>query len=181
MKQTPPKLAGAALALLSFGALDAEARLPAAVAASDFDLQQVGRGELRYFGFSIYDASLWTPGGEFVGFLEGRPVALSLWYKRSFSRDELVDITAQAWRKLGTVPVPQQRQWTAQLGRIWNDVTAGDNMTTIVLPGRATVFYDQRGRVGRIDDPQFGPAFLNIWLDRQSVVGDLRAALLGLE
>ena len=181
MNKPPPRVAATALTVLSLGALDADARLPAAVAASEFDLRQVGSGELLYFGFSIYDASLWTPEGRFDGFVEGRPVALSLWYKRGFSRDELVDITVRAWRKLGSVSPQQQQDWTAELSGIWNDVTAGDNMTTVVLPGRETLFYDQRGRVGRIDDPRFGPAFLNIWLGPQSVVGDLRAELLGLE
>jgi hypothetical protein len=35
--------------------------------------------------------------------------------------------------------------------------------------------------MGQVDDPAFGPAFLSIWLDSRSVVGDLRVQLLGLE
>ena len=35
------------------------------------------------------------------------------------------------------------------------------------------------GLVGRIDDPEFGPAFLAIWLDPRSIVRDLRVQLLG--
>ena len=61
----------------------------------------------------------------------------------------------------------------------WWDVAPGDNVTTVVVPGGATRFYDGRGFRGRIDDPDFGPAFLSIWLDSRSVVGDLRVRLLG--
>jgi hypothetical protein len=35
--------------------------------------------------------------------------------------------------------------------------------------------------MGQVDDPAFGPAFLSIWLDPSSVVGDLRVQLLGIE
>ena len=52
-------------------------------------------------------------------------------------------------------------------------------MTTVVEAGGATRFYDEQRLVGRIDDPEFGPAFLAIWLDPRSIVRDLRVQLLG--
>ncbi|HSN71596.1 MAG TPA: chalcone isomerase family protein [Steroidobacteraceae bacterium] len=170
-------IVGAAVA----GANVASASLPAAVADGEYGLAEVGSGKLSFFGFSIYDASLWTADGEFAGFVAGRPVALSLWYKRAFSRSELLDITRKAWERLGTGSQAQRAGWLEQLEAVWNDVDPGDNMTAVVLPGRETRFYDQTGFKGRIDDPELGPAFLGIWLDRESVVGDLRAELLGLK
>lgn len=162
-------------------ATGARAALPGAVQDSDYAFRQVGSGELRYFGFAIYDASLWSPGGQFTGFVPGEPVALSLWYKRGFSREALLEITAKAWGKLDTGTPSQRARWIGQLDSIWTDVEPGDNMTTVVVPGSETRFYDQTGLKGRIEDPAFGPAFLGIWLDQRSVVGDLRTELLGLE
>ena len=52
-------------------------------------------------------------------------------------------------------------------------------MTTVVEAGGATRFYDAERLLGRIDDPEFGPAFLAIWLDPRSIVRDLRVKLLG--
>ena len=78
-------------------------------------------------------------------------------------------------------PLEQRERWLADLRALWSDVKPGDNVTTVVVPGQATHFYDERGRMGQIDDPEFGPAFLSIWLDSRSVVRNLRVQLLGVE
>jgi hypothetical protein len=167
--------------LLVLGSLPATAlaRLPEPVLASDYSLQQVGAGELSWLGRPIYHASLWTSGGRFDGYRAGEPVALSLWYQREFSREELLRITGTAWRLLGDVTPERRKEWLDQLRALWWDVTPGDNVTTVVLPGGQTRFYDADGFRGRVEDPDFGPAFLAIWLDSRSVVGDLRVQLLG--
>jgi hypothetical protein len=152
---------------------------PEPVLESRYALQMVGRGELRWLGFPIYDASLWTSTGRHTGFMPGQTVALSLWYRRSFTRGELLKVTDTAWRKLGTVGPTQRERWLAQLRGFWTDVAPGENVTTVVLPGGPTRFYDQRAQFGQVDDPAFGPAFLSIWLHPRSVVADLRIQLLG--
>jgi Chalcone isomerase-like len=173
-----PALAlAAALALVAGNA--PAATLPAPVANGEVELQRVGAGELRWLGRPIYQASLWTSDGRFQGYGPGETVALSLWYQREFSREELLRITSTAWRLLGSVPVDRRERWLATLAAFWTDVGPGNNVTTVVEPGRATRFYDQRGLMGQVDDPEFGPAFLSIWLDPRSVVGDLRVQLLG--
>ena len=167
------------LAALGFAPPAADARLPEPVMAGDYALQQVGAGELSWLGRPIYHASLWTPVGRFEGFRDDEPVALSLWYEREFSREELLRITATAWRLLGDVPPERRKAWLDQLRALWWDVAPGDNVTTVVVPGGATRFYDGSRFRGQVADPEFGPAFLAIWLDSRSVVGDLRVRLLG--
>lgn len=164
--------------LLAGGVVSASS-LPDPVVDNQYPLRMVGAGELRWLGFPIYDASLWTSSGRHAGFTAGDTVALSLWYRRSFTRDQLLDITETAWRKLGQVDPDQRERWLVELRSFWTDVVPGQNVTTVVLPGGATRFYDQRGRFGEVDDPAFGPAFLSIWLDPRSVVSDLRIRLLG--
>jgi hypothetical protein len=143
-------------------------------------LRRVGAGDLSWLGRPVYEASLWTPAGRFDGYTNGEPVALSLWYQRSFSRDQLIRITATAWRLLD-VPENQRATWARSLQSLWSDVAPGDNLTAVVVPGRATRFYDHEKLLGEVDDPAFGPAFLSIWLDSRSVVRDLRIRLLGAE
>jgi hypothetical protein len=166
------------LSLLAGGMVSASS-LPDPVVDNRYPLRMVGAGELRWMGFPIYDASLWTSSGRHAGFTADQTVALSLWYRRSFTRDELLKVTETAWRKLGQVDPAQRQRWLAELRGFWTDVAPGQNVTTVVLPGGATRFYDQRGRFGQVDDPAFGPAFLSIWLDPGSVVSDLRIRLLG--
>jgi hypothetical protein len=164
--------------LLAAGVVSAST-LPDPVVDNQYSLRMVGAGELRWLGLPIYDASLWTSSGRNAGFTAGETVALSLWYRRSFTRDQLLEVTATAWRKLGQGDPAQRDRWLTELRDFWTDVIPGQNVTTVVLPGGPTRFYDQRGRFGQVDDPAFGPAFLSIWLDPRSVVSDLRIRLLG--
>src|SRR5512135_768919 len=92
----------ALVAFLASWALPAHAsQLPAPVANGAYELRRVGAGNLSWLGRPIYAASLWTPAGSFEGYASRDPVALSLWYQRSFARDELLRITRTAWRLLG--------------------------------------------------------------------------------
>jgi hypothetical protein len=167
--------------LLAFGSIApvalAATGLPAAM-PDRAQLKKVGGGQLSWLGFDIYDASLWTGSGHYSGFDPGQTVALSLWYERSFTRDELLDITDKAWARLGHDAAWRQSR-LASLRAVWSGVARGENMTTVVESGGATRFYDAERLVGRIDDPEFGPAFLAIWLDPRSIVRDLRVKLLG--
>lgn len=150
--------------------------LPASVRA-EARWQLVGSDELRLFGVRIYQASLWSPDGEYR---PSAPLVFNLLYRRGFSREELVEITDSAWQKLGTASESRQ-QWSTQLETLWQDVEVGDVLTTVVTPGGETRFHNESGSLGRIDDPAFGPAFLAIWLDPRTQLPDLRESLLGLE
>lgn len=167
------------LGLWLAGTVASASTLPVPVVEQGYPLRKVGGGELRWLGFPIYDASLWTSSGRYTGFGPSETVALSLWYRRSFSRDELLRITETAWKKLGQPDAGQRERWLVELRSEWTDVSPGHNITTVVVPNGPTRFYDQRGRFAQVDDPAFGPAFLAIWLDPRSVVSDLRRELLG--
>lgn len=167
-------LVAAALATMS-----AHADLPASVREAGHDLRPVGQGRLTWLGLGIYEASLWTGDGRFDGFDDGQPVALALWYERRFTRQQLIEITAGEWERLELAPAAARTAWSRELDRIWNDVARGDNLTAVVVPGKETLFFDGRGLLGRVKDPDFGPAFLRIWLDSRTAIQDLRAQLLG--
>ena len=158
-----------------------QAALPESLLADGFAAQRVGTGMLRWFGFDIYEASLWTPDGTFANTYADEPVAFSLLYRRGFSRERLIDITRTAWQELALANDEQQERWARALASIWVDVRKGSNMTTFVLPSGETRFYSADRFLGRIEDPAFGPAFLRIWLDARVAgtgLGELRAKLL---
>ena len=162
-------------------AVDSHGALPPSLTAEGFTAQRVGAGTLSWLGFDIYDAALWTPDGTFEDSFDAEPVVFTLWYRRSFDRARLVDITRTAWRELQLANEEQQQRWSTELAGIWIDVRRGSNMTTLVLPSGETRFYDANKLLGRIEDPEFGPAFLRIWLDRRvtkTALGRLRAELL---
>lgn len=157
------------------------ASLPPPAVADAGELRPVGRGQLRWLGFRIYQASLWAPQGRFDGLPADGPLALSLWYQRAFTREELIGITAGEWERLSLGPPEARSRWASELRRMWSDVAAGDNLTAVVTPGGPTRFYDADRLLGSIDDPAFGPAYLSIWLDPRSAVSGLRTQLLGAD
>jgi hypothetical protein len=165
------------IALLA--AATARAETPTALAAG-LRLQPVGAGEMRFFGFHLYDISLWTETGRFEGFRDGQTVALHIHYRKPISRDRLVATTRSEWDRLGRPGGARHQQWLATVEDIWPDVAPGDVITTVVSPDGSTRFYSRRGLLGEIRDSGFGPAFLAIWLDPDTRARDVRASLLGL-
>jgi hypothetical protein len=150
--------------------------LPAVVHGEGLELAPVGGDELSLYGFRVYYATLWAPAGRYQ---PEQPAAFSLHYRRGFTKQRLVDITLSAWTKVGTGTEAQRKAWTMQLLRIWHDVTKGDILTAVVIPGRETRFYNAAGLLGRIEDKEFGLAYLGIWLDEKTLLPELRASLLG--
>lgn len=173
----------AAALLAGWCAAWAEHSLPAPLKQEGFEARQVGGGLLTWFGFEIYEASLWTPDGNFTGLDKlQQPTALSLWYRRGFSRDRLIEITQNGWTEFDLATPLQQERWSAQLARIWVDTEKGSNMTALVTPGGETRFYSAQRFLGSVSDAAFGPAFLGIWLDARAHgtrLENLRIALLG--
>ena len=141
-------------------------------------LKEVGRGRLTFMGFGIYKTSLWSDTGKYTGLRSGQTMALSLWYERKFTRDQLIAITTREWQRLGLASAEQQSRWTRELENHWMDVRPGDNMTIVMTPTGETHFYRQDRRLGSVKDPQFGPALLAIWLDPRTAVADLRQQML---
>jgi len=161
------------------------ATAPVALAEGDdplAGLTEVGRGELTWFGLSVYDAHLYTANGEFQGF-ESPPVALEIRYERSIESRQLVETTRKEWRRLaGALSLDDPARiemWLEAVGRIWPDVEPGERIVTFLGEDGVTRFYGSRGYLGSIEDPDFGPALLGIWLHPETRVADLRADLIG--
>jgi hypothetical protein len=148
------------------------------------DLVEVGSGELRWLGIELYEARLLSREGRFESFETSGPVALEIVYRRSISRARLLQATHREWRRLGRElglqGDAQVQRWLALLADIWPDVGSGDRIVAMVEPGGGTRFYGNDGLLGLIDDPDFGPAFLAIWLHPATRANELRSALLGV-
>jgi hypothetical protein len=146
------------------------AELPGAVA--------VGSGELRWFGFRIYDAALWSGQQPFD---PAARFALQLTYHRSISRERLAQTSLDEMRRLGTAPgdASLREQWETRLRNAFIDVEAGDQLIGVHLPGYGMRLYDRRKLVADIPDPKLARAFFDIWLNEASRDQALRRQLLG--
>lgn len=159
-------IAGLGLLLLAGGA--------AAVLPQDWRLQ--GQGEMRWFGFRLYQASLWAPGGRWQ---PEQPYALELRYSRDIPSARLVQASIEEMQRLGNADDARLLRWQVELERVFPDVRSGDVIHGVHLPQRGAEFYHQGRLTGRIEDVDFARAFFAIWLDPRTREPALRASLLG--
>ncbi|MCF8198101.1 MAG: chalcone isomerase family protein [Sulfuritalea sp.] len=147
-----------------------------AVAELPPDWRVQGQGEMRWFGFRLYEASLWAPGGNWQA---DRPYALKLRYSRDISSRQLVEASIDEMQRLGGVDKARLARWKLQLEQVFPDVQEGDVIIGISRPARGAEFYHQDRLTGRIDDVEFARAFFAIWLDEDTREPGLRKLLLG--
>lgn len=157
-------------------ALEPPPGLPAGPADLQPGWQAVGRGEMSWFGFKLYDAELWSQTERF-----GRdtPHALSLRYARDIPSERLVAASIDEMRRLGERDEARLDAWRQALAQVFPDVRRGDTIVGLHLPARGAVFYHQGRKTGEIRDPAFARAFFAIWLDPRTREPGLRERLLG--
>ncbi|MEO1082308.1 MAG: chalcone isomerase family protein [Pseudomonadota bacterium] len=164
-------------ALWLIAALAVTFQAPSNIAAADeLELKKVGEARLRVFLWSIYNSRLYTPSGSYR---EGdRPLRLEIEYLINVRRAALVERTGDEWDAMGRRH-PHKEVWLTRLNELWPDIQEKD-VLSIELDGenRSTFFYNGE-RLGRIEDPDFGPQFVDIWLSEDSTRPALREALLG--
>lgn len=135
---------------------------------------EVGSGQFRWWGILVYDATLWSPQGQYQ---PGAPFALSLNYARNLEGQAIVDASLDQMRDLG-LPVDQNPQWGLELGKVLVSVARGDTLTGVYTPGEGAVFFHNDRKTGEIDE-RLARAFFAIWLDPKTSAPRLRQALLG--
>lgn len=154
--------------------------LPASVRAALGPPRLAGSGSLRWFGFRIYDATLWTgPEGPDPLDPARRPFALELRYARSLSGAAIAERSAEEIARLGLGDAQARQAWHRRMQQLFPDVSDGDRILGLHRPGQAARFYLNGSPLGEVADPGFGPAFFAIWFDARTVAPDLRQALLG--
>lgn len=146
------------------------------------DARLLGSGEMRVFGFSIYNAQFWSPR-----LVAGQPLsadvpfALELTYLRAVSRDDLVEASIEEIRRLSPSSLNSElmARWESQMQQAFVDVRAGDRITGVYMPGEGARFYVGENLRHVVKDDAFAKAFFAIWLDPRTRNPQLRAQLLG--
>lgn len=142
-------------------------------------LQTVGTTRLRWLMFRVYDAALWTPTGSFGGLDSDEVQALEIEYLRSISAERILDITRDEWERLGIGDDRSRERWLEALADIIPDVREGSRLTAVAFPDGYTRFFGRDGKIGEIDEPDFGSHFLAIWLHEDTREASMRRELIG--
>lgn len=141
-------------------------------------LRPLGRGTMRFLGFTVYEARLWVGPGFQAEAYERTPLALELHYHRAFKAEAIAERSLQEMRRVGTFTDAQSGRWLAALQTALPGVAAGDRRLGLHHPGQGAEFRHGAQPTGRVDEPEFSRLFFGIWLAPQTSAPDLRRALL---
>lgn len=154
----------------------AAVELPAAACNLMQSCRMIGQGQLRWWGFHVYDAALWSPSGRWQA---QAPYALDIRYARRVTGAQLAETSVDELRRLGIGDEAALARWGAAMRKLFPDVAPGSRLIGVHVPQRGALFYSATAYLGAIEEPEFARGFFAIWLDPRTQTPDLRAALLG--
>ena len=152
--------------------------LSTSVSASSLNsLKTVGKAEMRWLFFPLYQVALKTADGRYQ---ESRyPQALDILYRRSIAKEDLLTATDNQWQRL-RVPVAQRQEWLKQLGAIWPTIKRGDRLGFSVNANGSNHFSYNGKNIDGVSDSKFGETFLAIWLSPNTSQPAVRRLLIRL-
>ncbi len=133
---------------------------------------------LRDWGFEVYDARLWTPRGFRYGQALQQPFALELQYLRKLEGSAIASRSIDEMRRVGSFTDAQAQAWLVAMRELFPNVSAGERITGVNLPGEGAEFWVNGQRVGVVKDVNFARLFFGIWLDERTSEPKMRAQLL---
>lgn len=128
-------------------------------------LKEVGRSSLRVMVFKVFDSVLFTDSGEWRN--PKTSFRYELTYARTIAGAVLASQTTKEWAHLGFTD-ERQSSWVQYLEAIWPDVSKGDTITFDVDAAGVSRFYFNGKWLGAIEDPDFAPIFIAIWLSPET-------------
>ena len=137
-----------------------------------------GQAKLTFWGFEVYQASLWVAPGFNANRYFAHDFALQLAYLRDFSGADIAKRSLAEMARLTPISESKAERWAQQMRALFPDVKAGDRLTGLHQPGVGARFMFNGQPLGEIADPEFARLFFGIWLSPQTSEPKLRLSLL---
>jgi len=137
--------------------------------------EQVGAGELTWFGMTVYQAVLYAAKGQYQPAL---PHVLKINYQFSFTADQLARRSLQEIERIYGAQSDRDRL-LQRLQAVFRDVQKGEHILGVHYPGQGADFYSAGELLGRLESPELAEMFFGIWLEPETREPDLRKQLLG--
>jgi hypothetical protein len=137
-----------------------------------------GSARFRFWGFDVYNASLWVQPGFQPQDFTRHAFALELDYQRDFTGEAIANRSIDEMRRIGSFSDSQAQAWRNALRRALPDVRKGDRIAGLHVPGTGARFWLNGKPFGEVRDPAFGPLFFGIWLSPATSEPGLRQSLL---
>lgn len=137
-----------------------------------------GQAKFKFFGFEVYEATLWVAPGFAEENYEHSPLALELAYLRDFKGADIAKRSIAEMRRQAPMTEAQESAWENRMRSLFPDVRPGDRISGVHQPSVGTVFWCNGRLLGEVRDPAFSKRFFGIWLSPQTSEPQLRRALL---
>ena len=124
-------------------------------------LEKVGSVQVRFFGFRLFEAALFTEDGE--AFAWNDPFALRLTYDRGFDRDTLLTASIDEMERLEG-PRQDHVEIRAKLEACYRTVRQADSFLAVPESRDTLRFYLNGQRTCRIQHSGIRDRLLGIWL-----------------
>ena len=140
--------------------------------------RRLGQARLRFFGLSVYDATLWAGSGFDAQRYEQHRFALELKYLRSFKGRDIAERSIDEMKDLAPIEPAQATRWTQAMSSLFPDVKRGDRITGVHVPGSGARFYLNGRLLGEVADDAFSRLFFGIWLSPKTSQPRMRETLI---
>ena len=138
----------------------------------------VGQQRLTYWGFDVYDASLWASSAFVAEDWAKQLLVLELRYLRDFKGTDIAQRSIDEMQGQRPLSAIQQNTWSATLQGIIPNVRAGERITGIYAPDKGMQLLHQDRLLGELRDLDLAQRFMGIWLAPETSQRKLRQHLL---
>jgi hypothetical protein len=138
----------------------------------------VGQQRFTYWGFEVYDASLWTNAPFAAEDWAKQVLVLELRYLRDFQGADIAQRSIDEMHGQRPLSTAQRNSWSATLHALIPNVHSGERITGIYTPDKGLQLLHQDRMLGELHDNEFAKRFLGIWLAPETSQRKLRQQLL---
>tara|TARA_R110001583_G_scaffold191_5_gene1831 strand:+ start:628 stop:1188 length:561 start_codon:yes stop_codon:yes gene_type:complete len=139
--------------------------------------KRLGKATFSVLFWDLYKSELLTSSGTYPMQSKNEKLIYKIQYLKAVSAKDLVEYTVEQWQHLEIKPHKYQA-FIPKISDIWPDLKVGDSLA-LVMSHQKSAFYFNDNLVGSIEDPMFGPLFIDIWLSEKTSEPKLRQQLLG--
>jgi hypothetical protein len=138
----------------------------------------IGQQRFTYWGFSVYDASLWASATFSATEWAKQALVLELRYLRNFKGADIAQRSMDEMQGQRPLTAAQSQSWSAQLQQLIPNVREGERLTGVYVPQKGLRLLHQDQLLGEVRDNELAQRFMGIWLAPETSQRQLRQQLL---
>jgi len=138
----------------------------------------IGQHRFTYWGFEVYDASLWGNTAFAPQDWAKQSLVLELRYLRDFKGADIAQRSIDEMQGQRVLSAAQKQTWAGVLQSLIPNVRNGERLTGIYTPDKGMQLLHQDRLLGEVTDVDLAQRFFGIWLAPETSQRQLRQQLL---